>query len=154
MSKQSELRKNPLLNERQKRFVDFYVQSCNATESAKKAGYSEKNSYQVGCELLKNPKVQVAIATRLKELESERIAKDKEILEHLTAVMRGETTEEVAMNVGIGKGFTRVEKTRVQVSAKERLKAAELLAKVHGMFVTRQEVDLNGVLPVIICDDI
>ena len=58
------------------------------------------------------------------------------------------------MNVGIGKGFTRVEKTRVQVSAKERLKAAELLAKVHGMFVTRQEVDLNGVLPVVICDDI
>ena len=44
MSKKSELRKNPLLNERQKRFVDFYVQSCNATESAKKAGYSEKNS--------------------------------------------------------------------------------------------------------------
>lgn len=33
------LRKRPELNERQKKFVDFYLQSANATESARKAGY-------------------------------------------------------------------------------------------------------------------
>lgn len=146
-------RKRPDLNTRQVLFVDFYIQSGNATESAKKAGYSAKSAYQLGCELLKNAKIQAAIDARLKQLESERIAKDKEVLEYITAVMRGETEEEVVMNIGTGKGFTRVEKVKAQVSAKERLKAAEMLAKVKGMFISRQEVELQGVIPVVIRDD-
>ena len=154
MSKESERRKLPELNGRQKLFIDYYIQTFNATESARKAGYSEKNSYQVGSVLLKNPKIQIAINTRLEQLESERIAKDKEVLEYITAVMRGETTEEVVMNIGIGKGLTKAEKVVAKVSAKERLKAAEMLAKVKGMFISRQEVDLQGVIPVVIHDDI
>lgn len=149
-----ELRKNPELNERQKRFVDNYIQSCNATDAAKKAGYSPKNSMQVGCILLRNPKIQAAIATRLEQLESERIAKDKEVLEYITAVMRGETTDEVVMNIGTGKGFTKAEKVKAKVGAKERLKAAEMLAKVHGMFVTKGELEISGQLPVVIRDDL
>ena len=108
----------------------------------------------MGCELLKNTKIQKAIDARLKQLESERIAKDKEVLEYITAVMRGETTEEVVVNVGTGKGFTQPEKVTAKVAAKERLKAAEMLAKVKGMFVTRQEVELSGTMPVVIRDDI
>ena len=41
-----------------------------------------------------------------------------------------------------------------QVGAKERLKAAEMLAKVRGLFVTKQEIDLTGNVPVVIRDDI
>ena len=141
------------LNERQKAFVDFYIQTSNLSESARKAGYSPKNAGATGIELLKNPKIQAAIQSRLAQLESERIAKDKEILEYITAVMRGETEEEVVMNVGTGKGFTRAEKVMAKVSAKERLKAAEMLAKVKGMFITRQEVELSGSMPVVIRDD-
>ena len=140
--------------EKQKRFVDYYIQSGNATESAKKAGYSKNTAYSIGQRLLKNVEVQTAINTRLEQLESERIAKDKEVLEYITAVMRGETTEEVVMNIGIGKGLTKAEKVVAKVSAKERLKAAEMLAKVKGMFISRQEVDLQGVIPVVIHDDI
>ena len=140
--------------EKQKRFVDYYIQSGNATESAKKAGYSKNTAYSIGQRLLKNVEVQTAINTRLEQLESERIAKDKEVLEYITAVMRGETTEEVVMNIGIGKGLTKAEKIVAKVSAKERLKAAEMLAKVKGMFISRQEVDLQGVIPVVIHDDI
>lgn len=147
-------RKRPELNDRQALFVDFYIQTGNASESARKAGYSSKSAMQIGCELLRNAKIRKAIDTRLAQLESERIAKDKEVLEYITAVMRGESEEEVVVNVGTGKGFTRAEKVKAQVSAKERLKAAEMLAKVKGMFITRQEVDLNGVMPVMIVDDI
>lgn len=146
-------RKRAELNERQSLFVDFYIQSGNATESAKKAGYSERSAMQLGCELLSNAKIQSAIQSRLAQLESERIAKDKEVLEYMTAVMRGETTEEVVMNIGTGKGYTRAEKITAQVSAKDRLKAAEMLAKVKGMFITKAEVDLQGVVPVVIRDD-
>ena len=153
MSKITERRKREELNERQKAFVDYYIQTCNATESAREAGYSSKNAMQVGCVLLRNPKIQAVINARLEQLESERIAKDKEVLEYITAVMRGETEEEIVMNIGTGKGFTRAEKVRAKVGAKERLKAAEMLAKVKGMFVTRQEVELSGAMPVMIRDD-
>lgn len=144
----------PKLNEKQKRFVDYYIQTGNATKAAKQAGYSPNTAYAIGAENLRKPQIQVAIQSRLAQLESERIAKDKEILEYITAVMRGETEEEVVVNVGTGKGFTRAEKVKAQVSAKERLKAAEMLAKVNGMFISRQEVDLQGVMPVMIVDDI
>ena len=40
--------------------------------------------------------------------------------------------------------------SRLAQIAKDRLKAAEMLAKVKGMFITRQEVDF--VLPVVIGD--
>ena len=144
----------PKLNEKQQRFVDYYIQSGNATKAAKQAGYSPNTAYAIGAENLRKPQIQAAIQSRLAQLESERIAKDKEVLEYITAVMRGESEEEVVVNVGTGKGFTRAEKVKAQVSAKERLKAAEMLAKVKGMFITRQEVDLQGVIPVVICDDI
>ena len=151
---EQKIRKRPELNMRQALFVDHYIQTGNATESARKAGYSERSAMVLGCELLKNTKIQKAIDARLKQLESERIAKDKEVLEYITAVMRGETTEEVVVNVGTGKGFTQPEKVTAKVAAKERLKAAEMLAKVKGMFVTRQEVELSGTMPVVIRDDI
>ena len=142
------------LNVKQQAFVDFYIQTNgNLSESVRRAGYSSKNASAMGIELLKNSKIQSAIDARLKQLESERIAKDREVLEYITSVMRGETTEEIVVNVGKGKGFTKPERVIAQVSAKERLKAAEMLAKVKGMFITKQEVELNGVVPVVLCDD-
>ena len=154
MSKESEIRKREELNIRQKHFVDYYIQTGNATESAKKAGYSLKSAYQVGCKLLKNPKIQKALNTRQAELESELIAKDKEVLEYLTKVMRGQTEEEVVVNVGVGKGFTQAQKVMAQAGAKERLKAAEMLAKVKGMFINKNELEISGSVPVVIVDDI
>ena len=47
----------PKLNEKQKLFIDYYIQSGNATQAAKKAGYSAKNASATGIELLKNPKI-------------------------------------------------------------------------------------------------
>lgn len=154
MNEDKVIRKRPELNERQKRFVDYYLQSSNATESAKKAGYSVKNAMQIGCELLRNPKIQTALNTRLAEMDSERLAETKEILEYLTSVMRGQTEEEVVVNVGVGKGFTEAQKVKAKVGAKERLKAAEMLAKVKGLFINKNELEINGSVPVVIVDDI
>ena len=141
------------LNERQKLFVDFYIQTHNLSESARRAGYSVKTAYSTGCELLKNPKIQTAIQARTKELETKRTADTQEILEYLAAVMRGEVDDEVVVNVGTGKGFTRPEKVKSKVTTKDRNKAAEMLAKVNGMFIDKQKVELNGVIPTVIVDD-
>ena len=85
-------------------------------------------------------------------MESERTAKTVEILEYLTSVMRGEGTEVTVVTVGTGKGFSKSEKVIVPLSTKDRLKAAEHLAKIHGMFVEKigGKLDAN----VTIIDDI
>lgn len=146
-------RDKPKLKERQQRFVDYYIQSDNGAESARKAGYAPNSARVTAAQLLANPNVQEAIRERLKQLESERIAKTEEILRHITSTMRGDVEEEIVVNVGTGKGFTRPEKVKAKVGAKERLKAAELLAKVNGLFVTKQELDIHGSVPVVIKDD-
>lgn len=142
------------LNERQKRFIEYYIQTGNATESAIKAGYSAKTAGVNGCNLLKNPKIRNALHTRIENQDRKRVADTQEVLEYLTAVMRGEYQDELAMNVGKGKGITAVEKVKLAVGAKERLKAAEMLAKVNGLFINRQEVEFSNVLPIVIKDDI
>lgn len=142
------------LNERQKRFIEEYIQSGNARQSVIKAGYSAKTASESAAQLLANIKIKTEIDRRLKELESERVATTQEIQEYLTAVMRGELDEEVVVNVGVGKGYTRADKIKAQVGAKDRTKAAELLAKVRGMFVNKSEVEVTGNLPIVIKDDL
>ena len=121
------------MNERQQRFVDFYIQTGNASESARLSGYSAKNARQFAAKLLSKPAISKAIDERLKDLESQRVAETQELLEHLTSVVRGEVTETVVTNSG--------KKFEVTVAEKDRLKAAEMLLKVQGAF--REKVDVK-----------
>jgi phage terminase small subunit len=56
-----------MLNERQKRFCDEYLVDLNATQAAKRAGYSAKTSYSQGHDLLKHPEIKPYIEKRLEE---------------------------------------------------------------------------------------
>lgn len=49
------------LNLRQQKFLEYYLASGNATQSAIKAGYSKKTSYTIGPRLLENVEIQAAI---------------------------------------------------------------------------------------------
>ena len=124
-----------------------------ATQTAIKAGYSPKSAKATGQENLTKQAVQSAIRTRTAQLESEWTATTQEVLEYLASVMRGETVEEVVVNVGTGKSYTKPEKVKAQVSAKDRLKAAEMLAKVKGLFITKAELDMQGTIPVVTYDN-
>ena len=144
------------LNLKQKKFADEYLICSNATESAIKAGYSEKTAYSIGQRLLKKVEVKVYIDEKLKKLESEKIADVKEIMEHLTKVMRGEETEETIVIEGQGDGISKARKIRKEVSPKDRLKAAELLGKRYNLFTdkiqledTSVELNIKGVAGVI-----
>ena len=143
------------LTPKQRLFVDYYIQlKGNGTQAALKAGYSPNTAYSIAMENLKKPQVQAAIHARTAELENERTASTQEVLEFLASVLRGETTDEVVVNVGKGKGYTQPEKVKAKVTTKDRLKAAELLGKVKGIFITKAELDVQGVLPVVIKDDV
>lgn len=104
------------MNLRQKRFVDEYIITGNATESAITAGYSKKYAGTNADKLLKNTNIQDYIKERNKELDSEKIATMKEVKEFWTKLMRSHATED-----------------------KDALKASELIARTNGAFIDKVE---------------
>lgn len=124
------------MNEKQKAFADYYIETLNATEAAKRAGYSEKTAYSIGQRLLKNVEVENYIKERLESKDNARIASQNEVLEFLTKVMRGEVKDQLGLETPV----------------KERNRAAELLGKRYSLFADK--VDLNAKVGVQIVDDI
>lgn len=132
---------------RQQKFCDEYLISGNATDAAIKAGYSRKTAKQTGSENLAKPDLRAYIDEQLAKIYSAKIADAEEVMKYLTSVMRGEHTEQVLKLVGEGVQTV----TDIDVSAKERLKAAELIGKRYGLFTDK--VGLEGAVPVIITGD-
>ena len=136
------------LNARQKAFCEYYVASGNATEASIKAGYSKRTAKSIGQRLLTFVDIKKYIDELMQKLESERIASAEEVLQNLTAMMRGEIQEEVVVVEGEGDGVSSARIMKKQVSAKERIKAAELLGKRHALFTDKTKIE--GTLPVMI----
>ncbi|MFE8704127.1 terminase small subunit [Cytobacillus sp. FJAT-54145] len=138
------------MNEQQKRFADYYIECGNASDAYKKAGYKAKGkSIEVNASrLLANAKVSEYVAKVMFEKDKERIASQDEILEYLTNVMRGDFKEETL--IGEGKGAQSI--TNIDVSAKDRIKAAELLGKRYAMWTDNK--NLSGTVGVTIVDDL
>ena len=131
------------LTEKQRRFVDYYVETGNASEAARRAGYAEKAAYRTGSENLRKPQVKAAIDARLKELEDKRIAKADEVMQFLTSTLRGEVKEERVVVEGTGDGRSDARIIRVQVSARDRLEAAKSLLKRYPMQLDAKEQKLK-----------
>ena len=104
------------LNEKQKAFCEYYASSFNATESAKKAGYSEKTAYSIGQRLLKNVEIQKYLAELSNKAKTSRIATITEVLEFFSETMRNKA-----------------------LMPKDRLKAAELLKEAIGNAPSEEE---------------
>lgn len=131
------------LTEKQRRFVDYYVETGNASEAARRAGYAEKAAYRTGSENLRKPQVKAAINARLKELEDKRIAKADEVMKFLTSTLRGEVKEERVVVEGTGDGRSDARIIKVQVSARDRLEAAKSLLKRYPMQLDAKEQKLR-----------
>lgn len=138
------------LTEKQKRFAEEYLIDCNGTRAYKAAYPSCKKDSSADAnarKLLGNARIRAYIDYRLEEIHSAKTADAQEVIEYLTAVMRGEQREQTLRL--IGDGIQTI--TDIDVSAKERLKAAELLGKRFGLFTEKVKVDVS---PVTIIDDI
>lgn len=136
------------LTVKQKAFADYYIELGNATEAALKAGYSKKTARSIGAENLTKPDIKNYIDERLKQLEDERIASAAEVMKYLTSVLRGEHTEEVVVVEGNGDGYSSARTVDKDISARDRLKAAELLGKRYGIF--KDNINVEGAIPVVI----
>lgn len=78
------------MNKRQRDFAEYYIQCGNATEAAKKAGYSHRTAYSVGSENLRKPEISDYIAGRMEELRKKQIATSDEVVIFFTSVLRGQ----------------------------------------------------------------
>ena len=77
------------MTEKQLRFADHYIETGNATDAARAAGYSSKTAYSIGYENLKKPEISAYIRERLEQISAERMATADEVMEFYTSVMRG-----------------------------------------------------------------
>lgn len=115
------------LTPKQKAFADYFIECGNATEAAIRAGYSKKTAKQIANENLTKPYLKSYIDSRLKEIESKRIATAEEVLQYLTAVMRGEEKDQFELDA----------------SLQDRTKAAELIGKRYALFKDRVEATVS-----------
>ena len=138
------------LNEKQKAFADYYIESLNATESYKRA-YNVVNQSTAeanGSRLLRNAKVKNYIDEIMSAKDESRIASQDEILQILTDIARGITEEEVVQFSQLGEELRTTRKPTI----KDRMKASELLGKRYRLFVDKAELEITE--PVTIIDDI
>ena len=140
------------LTPKQKAFADYYIELGNATEAAQKAGYKGNNLNRIASENLSKLDIKQYIDERMKEIESDRIAKAEEVLAFLSSSLRGDVLEEVVATESDGAGGIKPVILKKQLSAKDRIKAAELLGKRYALFT--EKVDLEGNVGVTIIDDI
>lgn len=103
------------LTEKQKRFIDYYIETGNASEACRLAGYKGTNVDRIGHENLR--KLEVYITERLKELNNERTASIEDIQQFWTEVLKDDSQ-----------------------SMNNRLKASEMLYRGRGGFVDKVEV--------------
>ena len=153
------------LNDKEKCFANEYIiNKGNAYQAALSAGYSKYTS-KVAYQWLEEPKpnstekrnlpfkpeLKSYIDEQVKQMKSEKVADAKEVMEYLTSVMRGESKSEIVVVEGVGMGKSVARRMMKNPDEKEKLKAAESLAKILGL--SREKVDLNST-QVILVDNV
>lgn len=112
-----------MLTPNQKAFADYYIKCGNASEAARKAGYSAKTSAATASRLLTNVNVSAYINERMQGQDADRVASADEVLQFYTDVMRGKVKDAFGMDPGLS----------------ERLKAADSLYKRYAAANEKQK---------------
>lgn len=140
-------------------FIEYYLQSFNATKSAIWAGYSEKTATEIGYENLRKPHIAQVIDAKIEERKA-RIPKDLPI--HLNNIANfniadlldenGEIDFEIIKQnkfPGLVQGVSITEtpskmgtKKNYSFKLADQLKAAEILSKILKL----QETSINAVI--------
>lgn len=113
------------LTSKQKAFANYYIETGNASEAARRAGYSAKNVNKTAPRMLANVGISAYIAERLRPDEEKRIATADEVVQFYTAVMRGEVKDQFGLDAALT----------------ERLKAADALMKRFAATDAAKDID-------------
>lgn len=137
----------PLGNPRFQRFVEEYCIDFNAARAARDAGYSAKTAKQQASMLMKKPEIEAAVKAHLDMLAKKAEMSASQVIAHLSQIAVGEinvaklvqstkgwdnlTTKEQMMIKRIKVQTGKVESREIELW--DRLKALELMARVHGI---------------------
>ena len=89
------------LTPKQKAFADYYIETGNATEAAKKAGYSATSARQIATENLSKPSITEYIAERTAPTEAKRIATADEVMQFFSDVMQGKVKDQFGLDASL-----------------------------------------------------
>lgn len=154
------------LNDKEKCFANEYIiNKGNAYQAALSAGYAAntaRNASEWLQETLKysegkrhlpfKPELRQYIDEQLEKMESEKVADAKEVMEYLTSVLRGKSESEIVVVEGVGDGCSEARRMMKAPDEKEKLKAADSLAKILG--IANEKLTVTGNIPVVIVDDV
>lgn len=116
------------LTPKQKKFCDYYIETGNASEAARRAGYSEKTARTIGQQNLAKRAIKDYISERMKNQDRERVASADEVIAFYTAVMRGEVKDQFG----------------IEASLSDRLKAGENLMRRYDKIGAGEKSDGNS----------
>lgn len=156
------------LTPKQKLFVEEYLIDLNATQAAIRAGYSERNAFKIGSELLQKTTIQEKLQERMHDREVRTEITQDKVLKELAAIAfsNGSDFAKVVSKMGKNKLGEEVEyqdveleltdklpeykkkaiagikrgKNGIEVSTCDKVRALELLGRHLGMFKDKLEV--------------
>lgn len=135
------------MTDRQRLFAEEYVKDRDP-QRAYRAAYPRIKSDAVAAanasRMLHDAKfetVQAYIAELLQRASDDAVADAHEVLAYLTSVVRGQSEAEVVVTEGLGEGITRARRMAKNPDERERLKAAELLAKYHQLLIPKVQIE-------------
>lgn len=111
-----------MLTPKQKAFADYYIECGNATEAARKAGYSKSTARQTGAENLSKPYISAYIEERMAQQDANLVASADEVVRFYTSVMRGEVKDSFGLDASLA----------------DRIRAADSLMKRYAVGADRQ----------------
>lgn len=150
------------LTEKQKKFVNEYLIDLNATQAAIRSGYSEKNAFKIGSELLHKSTVSKYLQTRQQALQQRTEVTQEMVIKELASIGFADVIDyaevvekkyidengkersyadvdiKVTANIPINKrkavSSIKQGKNGIEIKLNDKVKALELLGKHLGMF--------------------
>lgn len=137
-----------MLNPKQTKFCVEYSKTGNATKSYQSAyGLSDVRACEsAASRLLANNEVQKYLRELSAQVSDSTVADRQELMRFATSVLRGEIKSVVLDRDG--------NTVELPAQLKDRLKALELLSKLQGLFINRQELEISQSIPIVIKDNI
>ena len=126
--------------DRQAQFAQEYVVDFNGKQAAIRSGYSKKTAESQASRLLRNVKVRSEIERLLEDPVGKRNEIRKRNIDELFPLAYTDAAVELKRDK---------DGNVIEVSFRDKLRAIELLGKMHGLFTDKVDVAMSGSLNVV-----